>query len=94
MRFRVEPDAKASMTDRYRRSIPRVILPMKRFLVSPVYLAFFVLLGCFAVSDVASAQDSEQFQMPTDPSVWLNSSPLTSEMLAGKAAVLYFYEET
>ena len=73
--------------------LPRVVLPMKRFLVSPVYLAFFALLG-FAVSDVTSAQDSEQFQMPTDSSVWLNSPPLTSEMLAGKAAVLYFYEET
>lgn len=46
------------------------------------------------VSDIAVAQDSERFQMPTDPSVWLNSPPLTTAMLDGKAAVLYFFEET
>lgn len=57
-------------------------------------LACFVLLGCFVVSDIAVAQDSERFQMPTDPSVWLNSPPLTTAMLDGKAAVLYFFEET
>ena len=54
-----------------------------------------MLWGCFAVSEVATAQDDEErFQMPTDPSVWLNSDPITTEMLAGKAAVLYFFEET
>ena len=57
-------------------------------------LAFVALLGCFAISNVAAAQSEERFQMPTDPSVWLNSSPITTEMLDGKAAVLYFYEET
>ena len=67
---------------------------MKRFPASFFHLAFLTLLGCFAVWDVASAQDSQPFQMPTDPSVWLNSSPLSTEMLAGKAAVLYFYEES
>ena len=67
---------------------------MKIFPVSVLHLAFFILLGCFAFGDIASAQNSKQFEMPTDPSVWLNSPPLTTEMLAGKAAVLYFYEET
>jgi len=67
---------------------------MKRFAESCFHLAFFIVLGCFAVCGVASAQTSKQFQMPSDPSVWLNSPPLTTEMLAGKAAVLYFYEET
>ena len=67
---------------------------MRYFLILPIHLAIFVFLGCFAICDVALAQDSKQFQMPSDPSVWLNSPPLTTEMLAGKAAVLYFYEET
>ena len=67
---------------------------MKRFSVCLSCLAVYVLLGWFAIFNVASAQDSKQFQMPTDPSVWLNSPPLTTEILAGKAAVLYFYEET
>lgn len=32
-------------------------------------------------------------QLPTNPAAWLNSPPLTTEMLAGKAAFLYFFEE-
>jgi thiol-disulfide isomerase/thioredoxin len=31
--------------------------------------------------------------LPADPGAWVNSSPITSQMLAGKAALLYFYEE-
>ena len=62
---------------------------MKRFA-----LGFLMLWGFFTVSDVATAPDDERFQMPTDPSVWLNSEPITTEMLAGKAAVFYFFEET
>lgn len=37
----------------------------------------------------ASAQE-----LPTDPDRWINSPPLTKEMLAGKATVFYFFEET
>jgi Thioredoxin-like len=32
--------------------------------------------------------------LPTDPGRWINSPPLTKEMLAGKATVFYFVEET
>ena len=67
---------------------------MRHFPRNPIHLAIFVFLGCFAVCDVALAQDSKQFQMPADPSIWLNSPPLTTDILAGKAAVLYFYEES
>ena len=44
---------------------------------------------------VAAAQDKEvqQVEFPADPSLWLNSPPISSEILKGKAAVLYFFEE-
>lgn len=32
--------------------------------------------------------------LPTDPAQWINSVPITQEMLKGKAAFLWFYEET
>jgi len=31
--------------------------------------------------------------LPSDPTAWLNSPPLTNDMLAGKAALLYYFEE-
>lgn len=31
--------------------------------------------------------------LPTNPAMWLNSPPITSDMLAGKAAFLWFFEE-
>jgi len=31
--------------------------------------------------------------LPTDPGAWVNGGPITAEMLKGKAAYLYFYEE-
>jgi hypothetical protein len=34
-----------------------------------------------------------QLLLPTSPSSWLNSPPLTTQMLKGKAAVFYLYEE-
>ena len=44
--------------------------------------------------DAAKAQSGEaKTQLPTNPAAWLNSPPLTTEMLAGKAAFLYFFEE-
>ncbi len=33
-------------------------------------------------------------KLPGNPAVWINSPPISTEMLAGKAAVLYFFEET
>lgn len=49
---------------------------------------------CWAAS--AAAQDSKkpnEIPFPTDPASWIGSPPLTAEMLKGKAAVLWFYEE-
>ena len=50
-----------------------------------------VLVAC----EPAQAQDSQsaEFRLPIDPAMWLNSMPLSSEALAGKGAVLWFYEE-
>ena len=56
-------------------------------------LAALMFIGCLGAVDL-SAQEKVEFQMPTDPSVWLNSTPITSELLEGKGAVLYFFEET
>ncbi len=33
-------------------------------------------------------------KLPANPGVWINSPPITNEMLAGKAAVLFFFEES
>ena len=33
-------------------------------------------------------------KLPGNPAIWINSPPISNEMLAGKAAVLYFFEET
>ncbi|GDY08510.1 MAG: hypothetical protein DWI21_01505 [Planctomycetota bacterium] len=46
---------------------------------------------------VGVAQEGDQKtspKLPAHPSVWINSPPISNEMLAGKAAVLYFFEET
>lgn len=58
------------------------MLPRIRSLALPLIALLFV-------AGTASAQD-----LPADPARWMNSPPLTKEMLAGKAAVFYFIEET
>ena len=55
-----------------------------------------VLLGL--LSEVAIAQgpggsSGGEFQLPTDPALWVNSGPISSDALKGKAAFLWFYEE-
>jgi hypothetical protein len=39
------------------------------------------------------AQEDANELFPTDAAAWLNSPPISSETLDGKAAVLYFFEE-
>jgi thiol-disulfide isomerase/thioredoxin len=53
-----------------------------------ILLAFFVLLGSCTW---ALSQDNPK--LPDDPSQWVNSGPITGDMLKGKAAFLWFYEE-
>lgn len=49
-------------------------------------------------SSVGLAQEAAVNQatpkLPAHPAVWVNSPPISNDMLAGKAAVLYFFEET
>ncbi len=65
---------------------------MTRFQCSfPVAVVLLAL-----VSQSASAQPAKRTAevLPTEAQSWLNSPPITAEMLKGKAAVLWFFEET
>ncbi len=55
-----------------------------------------VLATVFLVSLAGTAigQDSSGPILPTDAGAWINSTPITAEMLKGKAALFYFYEES
>jgi thiol-disulfide isomerase/thioredoxin len=61
----------------------RAFLMSYRFL-----LAFVFLLGS---GTWALAQ--EEPKLPDDPAQWINGGPITQDMLKGKAAFLWFYEE-
>ena len=65
---------------------------MKRFQRNCPALVVLLLL----LSQTAFAQRAARTSdaLPTDEGSWLNSPPITAEMLKGKAAVLWFYEET
>lgn len=36
---------------------------------------------------------AQTLNLPADPAAWVNSGPITAEMLKGKAAFVYYYEE-
>ena len=54
---------------------------------------FVCWLGLVLLQGTATAQDSLP-RFPRNPASWLNASPITEETLKGKAALLYFFEET
>ncbi len=67
---------------------------MRRMLFN-LCLVWTLILSTAAVSSAQDAGDKKQTpRLPTNPAAWINSQPLTTEMLAGKAAVFYFFEET
>ena len=67
---------------------------MRRLLFNPC-LIWTLILSSAAVGSAQDAGDKKQTpKFPTNSTAWINSQPLTTEMLAGKAAVLYFFEET
>ena len=67
---------------------------MRRMLFHPC-LIWTLILSSAAIGFAQDAGDKKQSpRLPTNPAVWINSQPLTTEMLAGKAAVFYFFEET
>ena len=67
---------------------------MRRTILSPC-LVWMLTLSSAAVGWAQEAADKKPSpKLPANPAVWINSQPITSDMLAGKAAVLYFFEET
>jgi thiol-disulfide isomerase/thioredoxin len=57
-------------------------------------LAAAIWLSAAMALTTASAQEASTELLPSDPSMWLNSPPLTTEALRGKGVVLWFFEET
>ncbi len=52
-------------------------------------MLFQAVIGLAQEGDAKAAP-----KLPGNSAVWINSPPISTEMLAGKAAVLYFFEET
>jgi thiol-disulfide isomerase/thioredoxin len=70
---------------------------MRRTFASTVGYLWLALVGFsfLGQSPAASAQTTSEGppQMSPDPSVWLNGGPITADMLKGKAAFVYYFEE-
>lgn len=49
-------------------------------------------LGLLTIATPLLAQDSLP-TFPRNPANWLNSPPITEDILEGKGALLYFFEE-
>lgn len=56
-------------------------------------LAFGLLAGFYGAFAAAQERDAAGVKLPANPVQWVNSGPISSEALKGKAAVLYFFEE-
>ena len=52
-----------------------------------------ILLGVAAFAQGTSRANAAP-KLPSDPASWVNGGPLSAEMLAGKAALFWFFEET
>jgi len=48
----------------------------------------------WSATGLAQEGASSKQRLPANPAVWINSPPITNDMLAGKAAVLFFFEES
>jgi thiol-disulfide isomerase/thioredoxin len=62
-------------------------------------VAIFALLGTISLLTVPAYGQAPKLpdalpMLPTHPDQWINSSPLTYDGLRGKAAVLWYFEET
>lgn len=67
-----------------------------KFKLLPSLVAGAVMLAvAFASTDVvfAQKQNEKSIRLPAAPEAWLNSPPISNEILQGKAAILYFFEE-
>ncbi len=66
---------------------------MRRKLISPCLI--WTLLAFSAVGLAQEGTGNKQNpRLPAQSGVWINSPPISNEMLAGKAAVLFFFEES
>lgn len=55
-------------------------------------LCWVLLLSKAAIGLGQEGDQKSSPKLPGNPAVWINSSPITSEMLAGKAAVFFFFD--
>lgn len=58
-----------------------------------VILGVSFLAACGLLKGPAAVAEEEGV-LPVAPSAWINSPPLSEESLRGKAAILWFYEES
>ncbi len=61
--------------------------------LSAAKLGLLLLLLAQSPAAAQSVGASEKPELPSDPRAWLNSTPLSVDMLKGKAAVLWYFEE-
>ncbi|MBC7816143.1 MAG: redoxin domain-containing protein [Planctomycetaceae bacterium] len=66
---------------------------MRKKLISPC-LIWTLLYSSAAVGLAQEGASNKTPKLPAHPAVWINSPPITNEMLTGKAAVLFFFEES
>lgn len=62
-----------------------------------LYPVLASLLLLFVLQSTLLAQKIENTstpKLPSDPTAWINSAPISNEALKGKAAVLFYFEET
>lgn len=53
-----------------------------------------VLLASLSLTTVRGQETGEvQFELPQNPRAWINSPPISTQAMKGKAIVLYFFEE-
>lgn len=63
-----------------------------RMKLMSVGLCWLLLLSRTAVGLGQEKEQKDSPRLPGNPAVWINSSPISGEMLAGKAAVLFFFD--
>lgn len=59
-----------------------------------VALCWLLLLSRAAIGLGQESDQKASPKLPTNSATWINFPPISNEMLTGKAAVLYFFEET
>lgn len=63
-----------------------------RMKLTKICLCGILLLSSIAVVQGQEGDQKASPQLPGNPAFWINSPPISNEMLAGKAAVLFFFD--